>query len=159
MKGPFGLVIAAGMAVLIVAIIFSLAPTVGGSIEDSNPTQGVVVTMALKNLTNVSSGHRNIGNVHVYNLSTMTTASELTGSGDQYLYVSGVGTVTLLPDYASHNNVNGTYYVKMDLSRWDSDVNSDFTEGGDWYSDNVTWVTLIFLGIVAAIIIGMFMRW
>ena len=159
MRGPFGLVVGLGIALLVVAIVFSLAPTVGGSIDDSNPNAEVVESVALYNYTNISVGHRNIGNVHVYNLSTMTTASELSGSSDQYLYVSGVGTVTLLPDGASHKNVNGTYYVKMDVSRWDSDVNSDVVEGGDWFSDNATWVTLTLIGIVAAIIIGMFMRW
>ena len=86
MRGPFGLVIAAGLALLIVGILFSLAPTVGGSIEDAQPTLGAA-------------------------------------------------------------------------SSWNSTHNTDLSEGGDWFSDNQTWVTLVFLGIVAGVVIAMFMRW
>ena len=159
MKGPFGLVVAAGLALLIVGILFSLAPTVGGSIDNGNPIIDDMITVALLNNTNVSTGHRNIGGVQVFNLSTMTAASELTGGGDEYLYTSSVGTITLLNSVTGHNNYNGTYYAKLDYSRWSADVNTDFTEGGTWFSDNATWVTLCFLGIVAGIIIAMFMRW
>ena len=86
MRGPFGLVIAAGLALLIVGILFSLAPTVGGSVEDAQPNLGAE-------------------------------------------------------------------------SSWNATHNTDLTEGGDWFSENQTWVTLCFLGIVAGIIIAMFMRW
>ena len=86
MKGPFGLVIAAALAVLIVGIVFSLAPSVGGSIEDAAPSLGTA-------------------------------------------------------------------------SSWNATHNTDLTEGGDWFSSNQTWVTLAFLGIVAGIVIAMFMRW
>ena len=86
MRGPFGLVIAAGLALLIVGILFSLAPTVGGSVEDAQPTLGT-------------------------------------------------------------------------SSSWNATHNTNLIEGGDWFSDNQTCVTLCFLGIVAGIIIAMFMRW
>ena len=86
MRGPFGLVIAAGLALLIVGILFSLAPTVGGSIEDAQPDLGAA-------------------------------------------------------------------------SSWNATHNTDLTEGGTWFSDNQTWVTLVFLGIVAGVVIAMFMRW
>jgi hypothetical protein len=86
MRGPFGLVIAAGLALLIVGILFSLAPTVGGSVEDAQPA--------------------------------------------------------LSPS-----------------SSWNATHNTNLVEGGNWFSDNQTWVTLTFLGIVAGIIIAMFMRW
>ena len=160
MKGPFGLVVAAGLAILVVAIVFSLAPTVGGSIEDSNPMTDVVVgPLTLYNETNVSTGHRNIGNVRIANNSDFAAAHTLR-KGAEYVYDTDVGTVTLPSNYQSHNNINGSgYYVKMDISRWHGSVNTDVQEGGTWFGDNQTWVTLIFLGIVAAIIIGMFMRW
>ncbi len=86
MRGPFGLVVAAGMALLIVGILFSLAPTIGGSVEDAAPD--------------------------------------------------------LDP-----------------ASSWNATHNTDIVEGGDFFADNATWVTLAFLGIVAGIIITMFMRW
>ena len=86
MKGPFALVLAAGMCLLIVGLYFSLAPTVGGSIEDAQPTLGV-------------------------------------------------------------------------SSSWNATHNTDLVEGGTWFSDNQTWVTLLFLGIVAGVVISMFVRW
>ena len=153
MKGPFGLVVAAGMALLIVAILFSLAPMVGGSIDNGNPIIDDVVTMTLLNNTNVASGHHNIGGVDVSNSSTFATTLR---QDTDFSYTGSTGYVKLL---GINPNFNGTYYVKMDYSRWSGTVNTDLTEGGDWFADNTTWVTLCFLGIVAGIIIAMFMRW
>jgi hypothetical protein len=86
MRGPFGLVVGAGLALLIIGIIFSLAPTVGSSIEDATPT--------------LDAG-----------------------------------------------------------SSWSSTWNPDLQGGGDFFADNTTWVTLLFLGLVAGVVIMMFMRW
>ena len=162
MKGPFGLIVAAGLALLIVAIFFSLAPSVGGSIEEASPILGDAVTVALLNLTNVSTGHRNIGNVAVYNNSALGADNKL-AYGSEYVYDSELGSITLsaasIGGWAKHINYNGTYYATMDYSRWAGTVNTDMTEGGDWFSSNQTWVTLTFLGIVAGVVIAMFMRW
>jgi len=84
--GPFALVVAAGLVLLVVGILFSLAPTIGGSVEDAAPP--------------------------------------------------------LAP-----------------LSSWNATHNTELVGGGDWFSDNQTWVTLTFLGIVAGVVISMFMRW
>ena len=86
MKGTFGIVVAAALALLIVGILFSLAPTVGGSVEEA------------------------------------------------------------APDLAVNSSWNVTH-------------NADLQEGGDFFSANQTWVTLLFLGLVAGIVIMMFMRW
>jgi hypothetical protein len=153
MRGPFGLVIAAGLALLVVAIFFSLAPTVGGSIDNGNPILGRITAVALLNDTPVAIGTRNIGNVLVSNASTLEMPLRY---GTDYSYVSDVGSITLLK---VNPNFNGTYYVQYDSSMWAGTVNTGLTEGGTWFSDNATWVTLTFLGIVAGIIIAMFMRW
>lgn len=87
MRGPFALVVGAGLALLIVGIIFSLAPTIGGSIDGAADTQG----------------------------------------------------------YAATNSWNPLY--------------SGADGGGDFFSDNQTWVALLFLGLVAGVVIMMFMRW
>lgn len=86
MRGVFGIVIAAALALLVVGILFSLAPTVGGSVEEAAPAMGV-------------------------------------------------------------------------NSSWNVTHNTDLQEGGDFFSENQTWVTLLFLGLVAGIVIMMFMRW
>ena len=86
MRGTFGIVVAAALALLIVGILFSLAPTVGGSIEGAQPTMGV-------------------------------------------------------------------------NSSWNQTHNTVLDAGGDFFADNQTWVTLLFLGLVAGIVIMMFMRW
>lgn len=88
MRGPFGLVVAAGLALLIIGIIFSLAPTVGGSIDDAGDAES----------------------------------------------------------FSVHNSWNPLY-------------NTDLLGGGDFFAENQTWVTLLFLGIVAGVVIMMFMRW
>lgn len=86
MRGTFGIVIAAALALLVVGILFSLAPTVGGSVEEAAPDMGV-------------------------------------------------------------------------NSSWNVTHNSALMKGGDFFSENQTWVTLLFLGIVAGVVIMMFMRW
>jgi len=86
MRGTFGIVVAAALALLVVGILFSLAPTVGGSVEEAKPD--------------------------------------------------------LAPN-----------------SSWNSTHNTDIQAGGDFFSENQTWVTLLFLGIVAGVVIMMFMRW
>ena len=78
--------VGAALALLIVGILFSLAPSVGGSIEDAQPALGAA-------------------------------------------------------------------------SSWNATHNTDLVEGGTFFSDNATWVTLLFLGIVAGVVIMMFMRW
>jgi hypothetical protein len=88
MRGPFALVVGAGLALLIIGIIFSLAPTVGGSIDDAGDAES----------------------------------------------------------FARENSWNPLY-------------NTDLQEGGDFFSANQTWVTLLFLGLVAGVVIMMFMRW
>ena len=87
MKGPFALVLAAGLALLVVGVVFSLAPTVGTSIEDASNTEA----------------------------------------------------------FARQNSWNPLY--------------NDYQGGGDFYQENQVWVTLLFLGIVAGVVIAMFMRW
>ncbi len=87
MRGTFGIVVAAAMALLVVGILFSLAPSVGGSIENAQPDD------------------------------------------------MGVN------------------------SSWNQTHNADLVSGGTFFSDNQTWVTLLFLGIVAGVVIMMFMRW
>ena len=59
----------------------------------------------------------------------------------------------------SLRDVVRTHVMLTDISQWQESVNTDITPGGDWFSDNVTWVTLLFLGIVASIVIGFFVRW
>jgi hypothetical protein len=86
MRGTFGLVTAAAIALLVVGILFSLAPTVGGEIEEAGPDLGV-------------------------------------------------------------------------NSTWNVTHNTDLKLGGDFFAENQTWVTLLFLGIVAGVVIMMFMRW
>ena len=88
MRGPFALVVGAGLALLIVGIIFSIAPTVGGSIGDASNSEA----------------------------------------------------------YARSNSWNPLY-------------NSDLQTGGDFFQENQTWVSLLFLGLVAGVVIMMFMRW
>ena len=78
MKGPFAIVVGAALALLIVGMFFSIAPAIGGSAEEASPILGAKETMSLLNKTNVSSNHKNIGNVLVYNKSTMTYADQLT---------------------------------------------------------------------------------
>jgi hypothetical protein len=86
MRGTFGIVVAAALALLIVGILFSLAPTVGGNVEEAGPDLGI-------------------------------------------------------------------------NSSWNQTHNTDIQAGGDFFSANQTWVTLLFLGIVAGVVIMMFMRW
>jgi len=86
MKGPFGIVIGMAIVLLIVGIVFSMAPTIGGSVEEAQPDLGVT-------------------------------------------------------------------------SSWNATANTDLVEGGDFFSANQTWVGLVFLGLAAAIVVGMFMRW
>lgn len=86
MRGVFGIVMAAAIALLTVGILFSLAPTVGGSIEDAQPAMAV-------------------------------------------------------------------------NSSWNATHNTALDEGGDFFAENQTWVTLLFLGLVAGVVISMFMRW
>lgn len=88
MKGPFALVVGAGLALLIIGIIFSLAPTVGTSIEDTSNAEA----------------------------------------------------------FAADNSWNPLY-------------NSDLQQGGDFFAENQTWITLLFLGVVAGVVVMMFMRW
>ena len=86
MRGTFGIVVAAALALLVVGILFSLAPTVGGNVEEAAPALGV-------------------------------------------------------------------------NSSWNVTHNTGLQEGGDYFAENQTWVTLLFLGIVAGVVIMMFMRW
>jgi len=86
MKGPFGIVIGMAIVLLIVGIVFSMAPTIGGSVEDAQP------------------------------------------------------------------DLSAT-------SSWNATANTNLVEGGDFFSNNQTWVGLVFLGLAAAIVVGMFMRW
>lgn len=86
MRGTFGIVVAAALALLIVGILFSMAPIVGGSIEEAAPSL----------------------------------------------------------------DVNST---------WNTTHNTALDEGGDFFADNQTWVGLLFLGLVAGMVIMMFMRW
>ena len=44
-------------------------------------------------------------------------------------------------------------------SSWNATHNTALVGGGTWFGQNQSWVTLLFLGIVAAVVIGMFMRW
>lgn len=88
MRGPFALVVGAALALLVIGIIFSMAPTVGSSIEDASDAES----------------------------------------------------------YAATNSWNPLY-------------NTDLQGGGDFYSENQTWITLLFLGLVAGVVIMMFMRW
>jgi hypothetical protein len=152
LKGPFGLVIAAGIVILVVAVLFSLAPSIGGEIDEGNPLLDYRETMSLINDTDVATEHRNIGSVIVSNKSDYTT---ILIDGTDYSYQT-LGSIKLLKNAP---NYDGTYYVEYDYSRWGAGVNTDLTEGGDWYSDNTVWVTLLLIGIIAVIIIGMFMRW
>lgn len=86
MRGAFGIVIAAALALLVVGILFSLAPTVGGEVEEAAPALGV-------------------------------------------------------------------------NSSWNQTHNADLELGGDFFAENQTWVGLLFLGLVAGLVIMMFMRW
>ena len=86
MRGPFALVTMGALALLILGVYFSLAPQVGGEVEEAAPDMGV-------------------------------------------------------------------------NSSWNVTHNTDLQKGGEWYSENQTWVTLLFLGIVAGVVIAMFMRW
>ena len=86
MRGTFGIVVAAAMALLIVGILFSLAPTIGGNVEEASPTLAV-------------------------------------------------------------------------NSSWNVTHNTGLEEGGDFFAENQTWVGLLFLGLVAGLVIMMFMRW
>lgn len=86
MRGTFGIVVAAALALLVVGILFSLAPTVGGEVEEAAPTLSV-------------------------------------------------------------------------NSSWNTTHNTALEEGGTFFAENQTWVTLLFLGIVAGMVIMMFMRW
>ena len=88
MRGPFALVVGAGLALLIVGIIFSMAPTIGGSIGDASNSES----------------------------------------------------------YARSNSWNTLY-------------NTNLQQGGEFFQENQTWVGLLFLGLVAGVVIMMFMRW
>ena len=152
MKGPFGLVIAAALVVLVVGIFISLAPSIGGQIEAGSPLTDYRETMTLKNDTAIATEHRNIGAVTLSNKSDYSTVLV---DGTDYSYNS-FGSITLKKNAP---NYNGTYYAEYDYSQWAAGVNTDLTEGGDWYASNIVWITLLFIGIIAAIVIGMFMRW
>lgn len=157
MRGPFGIVVAAALALLVIGLFFSVAPAIGGSAEEASPLLGVKEQITLLNRTNVSTNHRNIGNVVVYNETTCTNASRII-TGSNFVYDSAQGTITLW-NIVGKPNYNGSYCAYYDYSQWASTVNTDMVDGGDWFADNATWVTLAFLGIVAAIIVGLFMRW
>lgn len=88
MRGPFALVIGAGIALLIVGIIFSMSPTIGGSIEAADN-----------------------------------------------------------PESFSADN------------SWNTLYNTELEQGGEFFAENQTWVGLLFLGLVAGLVIMMFMRW
>lgn len=85
-NGIFGIVVGAGIALLVVGIIFSMAPTIGASIEDQTPTLSAT-------------------------------------------------------------------------SSWNGLHNSELQGGGDFFAENQTWVSLLFLGLVAGLVIMMFMKW
>jgi len=159
MKGPFGIVIGMAIVLLIVGVVFSLAPTVGGGIENAGDEQTRTETLTAASVygaTNYTYLSKNPA-AHI----VVASDAALTSVYDpiNYTYSDTSGYVRNNVSSTRSWTNGSTIYVQYAYSSWDNDVNADIAEGGDFFAANETWVGLVFLGIAAAIVVGMFMRW